>query len=153
MRTPELSDYEGNVPDRESLARLARFASLGARGLLRALPEDVLRSGEDARLIFVRGTFYRRETIAGIVDQTANFEFELVAEPENAADVFAVAILLNGEKAGYVPREIAPDVQPLVQAGRCRVAARGPIGREGDSFNVPVLLAWVAASVQQVEAD
>ena len=142
MRTPELSDYEGNVPDKSSLTRLARYPSLSERGLLRSLPEDVLRPGEDARLIFIRGTFYRRDAIAEVVDRTTCFAFELVAEPENAADPFAIAILLNGEKAGYVPREIAPDVQPLVEAGRCRIAARGPIAREGDSFNVAVLLAW-----------
>ena len=145
MRTPELSDYEGNTPDKTDLLRLARFPSLAERGLLRALPEDVLREGEDARLVFVRGTFYRRIAIAGIVEQTAHFEFELTAEPENPADPFAVAINLNGEKVGYVPREIAPDVQPLVQSGRCRIAARGPIIQEGDSFSVPVLLAWTSA--------
>lgn len=41
-------------------------------------------------------------------------KFELVAEPENAYDSNAVAVLLNGYHSGYLPREDAASVRDVL---------------------------------------
>jgi hypothetical protein len=141
MRTPIFEDSEGNEVPREVLAKLAKISSFRSRGMLRSLPEDVIREGEDARVVFVRGIYYRREAMEAQIAEGA-LEFSLCPEPDNAVDSNAVAIHLNGEKIGYIAKELAPLLQSLVIEGACRVAAATRPVRDGDNYTVALLLAW-----------
>jgi hypothetical protein len=110
--------------------------------MLRSLPEGVMRDEEDARVVFVRGLYYRKSTLEEMLGAGGPFDFTLAAEPENEADPNAVSVMLNGSKIGYIPRELAPEYQQRVQAGTCRIAARGEIETSGDSFTLVILVAW-----------
>ena len=64
----------------------------------------------------IRGiTFENRQQI--IAELKENMLLELSPEPENPYDQNAVAILFEGEKIGYVPREYSAYISSLLQQG------------------------------------
>jgi len=64
----------------------------------------------------VRGiTFDNRQQI--IAELEENMLLELSPEPENPYDPNAVAILFEGEKIGYIPREYSAYISSLLQQG------------------------------------
>lgn len=119
--TPHMSDYLDEVTP-EALRRLTRFPSLKRTGMTRQLPEDLLQPDEDARVLVVRGIFYRKEAAAAFV-LDRSLQVTLRADPENEHDPFAVAVDIDGVHVGFLAREVAIDFQPLVSQGAARVAA------------------------------
>jgi hypothetical protein len=76
--------------------------------------------GED---IEVTGESYRRDGVAqvfiaagrplgGVIMRTA----VLIADPANQYDPFAVMVYVDGQHVGWIPTEMAPDVQPVVNS-------------------------------------
>jgi len=64
----------------------------------------------------IRGiTYENRQQI--IAELEENMLLELSPEPENPYDPNAVAILFEGEKIGYIPREYSAYISSLLQQG------------------------------------
>lgn len=139
--TPLIADYEGNEAPIERLRQMAHVPAWDACAFA-GLDEGICQLGETLRVVFARGTYFHRDTLVELLGSGDRFRAELVAEPDNEADPFAVAIHLDGERIGYVPREAAIDVQPLVMRGQLRVAAMSRVNRLENGFSVALLLAW-----------
>lgn len=45
-------------------------------------------------------------------------EYDLVMEPDNPSDPNAVRVEINGIKFGYIPKEQAQEISPLLKAGQ-----------------------------------
>lgn len=61
-----------------------------------------------------------RESRQRIIEDAARggtFNFELFWEPENPDDKNAISVRIDGEKIGYLPREIAAELAPLIRDG------------------------------------
>lgn len=146
MSTPIFQDHEGNEMPMEMLGKLAKIPSFRARGMLRSLPEEIIREGEDVRLVLVKGIFFRRAAMEEQILGGGPFEYALAPEPENPEDPHAVAVHLNGAKIGYVAKEVAPQIQSMAMEGQCRVAAATRPVREGDNYILALLVAWSCAA-------
>jgi len=67
--------------------------------------------------VIVKGTkFENRQKIADLVNPGDILEMR--REPENPYDPNAVALLFRGEQVGYIPREIARQIAPLMDEGQ-----------------------------------
>lgn len=140
MSTPNLDSLFDEVTP-EALRRLARLSSLQAAGMARRLPEGVLSEGEDARLVIVRGVFFRKDAVRDLESFRYGLTVTLRADPENPADPFAVAVDADDVHVGFLPKEIAVDFQQPVSEGRARVAAYW-VDFNRDVPLMYLLLAW-----------
>ena len=84
-------------------------------------PPATRRTGLGGEDIEVTGESYRRDGVAqvfiaagrplgGVIMRTA----VLIADPANQYDPFAVMVYVDGQHVGWIPTEMAPDVQPAV---------------------------------------
>lgn len=141
MGTPDIGSLMEDVSV-EGLRRLTRFPSLKRVGMLGALPEGVICECEDARVLEVRGLFFRQSQIAAFASDRSK-TFSLRAEPTNEHDPFAVAVDVDDIHAGYLPREVvAAGFQALVSEGRARVLA------SWEDFSLPVAVIYLVVGWQ-----
>jgi hypothetical protein len=104
MATPHLNDVIEDVT-LEGVRRLTRFSSLRSAGCARSLPEGILEEGEDARVLVVRGVYYRREDETGFADERS-FEVTVRPDTDNADDPFAVAVDISVVHVGFLPNTV-----------------------------------------------
>ena len=50
------------------------------------------------------------------------YEYDLVREPDNPADPNAVRVEIGGFKFGYIPKELAREISPIIDNGHNFVA-------------------------------
>lgn len=106
--------------------------------------EEKLRNSPiEAVDCLVAGVAYegRSEVVTRYVRPGCLFYF--VREPQNPYDPNAVAIIVNeGYSIGYLPREVAEKIAPLLDQG-CKYVAHCKRIYEGKHQNIPVLLARI----------
>lgn len=138
--TPRITDSDGAVVSMEVLRRMSHMPALRASSIL-GLGEDFLREGEFLRVIFVRGTYFHRDAITELVGEGGgSSSVELVPEPDNLNDHFAVAVHLDGLRVGYVPKELAFDLRDLFSAGSVRVVGISEIATLPNGYGIALLL-------------
>jgi hypothetical protein len=89
----------------------------------------------------VVGESYRQDVIAKLARARKPLVAELIREPDNEHDANAVRVDIHGETVGYVAREDAPSLHPLLERLRregrpAQVAAHVTGGGEGRHYGV-----------------
>ncbi len=65
---------------------------------------------------------------------------DLVPEPENPYDRYAVRVDCRGKRIGYIPKDLARDIQPLVQDRKITARIAAVIGEHRDDFHIGVAI-------------
>ena len=90
------------------------------------------------------GVSYRQEAIRHLFENSEpGQELELVRDPENKHDPFAVKVCdpTNGSHLGYIPRGLSPDVAEVMDAGRtARVVIEDFTGEDFKFMGIEVCL-------------
>jgi thymidylate kinase len=139
MATPNLSDLSEEVL-LQNVLKLQRYPSLVGAGFARGFPEGILKANEDARVLPVRGVYFRKEAVWS-VENVRSLELTLRPEPDNPYDPFAVAVDIDGTPVGFLPKEVAIDYHGLVADGLCRIAAYWA-DFEAETPVIFIVLAW-----------
>lgn len=71
---------------------------------------------DDIELVGLARAGWRWEETQDMV--TVNRFFELYRDPTNAADPQAIRVEIDGREAGFMPKEVAAQVAPHMDAGR-----------------------------------
>jgi hypothetical protein len=102
-----------------------------------AMARDIL-----ARIPMVAGVAYRER----LRNLPTSFSVTLAVEPENRYFMHAIAVLVNGEKIGYVAPEIAADYYDAVKESGAVVTcpARRALPMDHETSGVEVLLDFTA---------
>lgn len=88
--------------------------------------------------------------VAGVSFYKSNVRFcaksdpvTLTAEPDNPHDANAVVIQCNGNKIGYLPRDLAKELSTLVKDARVTATVSGVLGNESAGHHLGIELALV----------
>jgi hypothetical protein len=102
-----------------------------------------------SRVPMVGGIAYRERVSA----LPASFTATLAVEPDNRYFLHAIAVLVNGDKVGYVAPEVAPGYYDAVQASASQMTcpARRSSRADHETSGVEVLLDFSAVPAAPVQ--